>query len=214
MLKKQQFVNQIAGSIEQELAVAAPELRKSGLIFTFPLNEGMAGWIGLNIASSRSDGLIGVNPVVGVRSEQVEILVKQLGGETRGGPSATVSTALGYLMPEKRFLEWLFEQSPGFDYVSEAKKIALAIESYGIPFMRTTASLGAVIENLEHLRFSFKESAMYRLPVAYLLGDKLDLAASYVNDQMQAMAGRQDASAFRYREFAKAVIERAALLAS
>lgn len=214
MLKKQQFVNQIAKIIEEGLAAAGLELRKSGLVYTFPLSDGMTGWVGLNIATSRSDGRIGVNPVVGVRSEQVEGLVKQLGVETRGGPAATVSTALGYLMPEKKFLEWLFDQSPDFDYVSEAKKIALAIGIYGIPFMRATASLGAVIDNLEHLRFSFKESAMYRLPAAYILADKLDFAVSYVNDQLRAMAGRQDDAARRYGEFARALLEKASPLAS
>jgi hypothetical protein len=214
MPKKQQVVNQIAAVIEQGLAVAAPELRKRGLVYTFPLGEGMTGWIGLNVAVGRSDEQIGVNPVIGVRSEQIEGLLKQLGGEVRGRLAVTISTAVGYLMPEKRFLEWLFDQSPSSDHASEAKRIALAIEIYGIPFMRGTASLEALIDNLEHLRFSFKESAMYRLPVAYLLVNKLDSAVSYVNDQLRAMAGRQDGAALRYAEFARALLAKATLLAS
>jgi hypothetical protein len=50
------------------------------------------------------------------------------------GFGPTISTALGYLMAEGRYLEWLFEPAP-FDYGSESQRMVKAVEVYGIPFM-------------------------------------------------------------------------------
>ena len=73
--------------------------------------------------------------------------------------------------------------------------------------MKATATLAAVINNLEHLRFSFKGSAVYRLPAAYVLAGKPDLAAKYVNVQLEALGARHDDAALQYRTFGTALLE-------
>jgi len=207
MSEKTKLLNEAVGVIERELAVFG--IRKSRSFYTCAIDRNVSGWVGLNFTKSRSDGRVGINPIVGVRNESVESLVERLSNQAGARPAATLSISLGYLMPEKRYLEWLFEPEPTFDYVSEAKKVATAIEVYGLPFMKTNATLGAVIENLEHLRFSFKESAVYRLPVAYLLAGKPDLVAKYVSGQLEALGARQDDAALQYRVFGTALLEEA-----
>ncbi len=207
MSEKTKLLNEAVGVIEHELAMLG--IRKSRSFYTCVIDQNVSGWIGLNLTKSRSDGRVGINPIVGVRNEPVEALVERLSNQAVARPAATLSISLGYLMPEKRYLEWLFVAEPTFDYVSEAKKVAMAIEVYGLPFMKANATLGAVIENLEHLRFSFKESAVYRLPVAYLLAGKPHQVAKYVNGQLEALGARQDDAAVQYRAFGTALVDEA-----
>ena len=205
MSDKVTLLKQVVDTITQELTPLA--LRKHGkqeLVYTFDLAQNMFGWIGLNLTKHLAGGRVGVSPTVGVRSEQIEALVEKYWGRI----APTVSTSLGYLMPEKRHLEWVFEHRP-FDYVSESKKVAKAIVMYGMPFMKANASLEAIIDDLEHLRFSTKEAAEYRLPAAHLLVHKTDLAVKYVKDRLAALNGRQDESALRYRAFGAAFLQQA-----
>jgi hypothetical protein len=205
MSEKTKLINELVGVIERELAVFG--IRKSRFFYTCAIVRDVSGWVGLNLTKNRSDGTVGINPIVGVRNESVESLVERLSNQAGARPAPTLSISLGYLMPEKRYLEWLFEPEPTFDYVSEAKKVATAIQKYGLPFMKANATLGVVIENLEHLRFSFKESAVYRLPAAYVLEGKPDLAAKYVTGQLEALGARQDDVALQYRAFGKALFQ-------
>jgi hypothetical protein len=204
MSEKSKLVNAVVGVIERELAVFG--IRKGPSAYTFPIGRDVSGWMGLNLIKNLGGGMVGINPIVGVRSESIESLVERLSNQARARSAPTLSISLGYLMPEKRYLEWLFEPQP-FDYVSEAKKVATAIQVYGLPFMEANATLGAVIDNLEQLRFSFKESADYRLPAAYLLAGKPDLAKKYVKRQLETLAIKQDEAALQYRAFGTALLE-------
>jgi hypothetical protein len=205
MAEKEELLKEVVGIITQELTRdAVHKNRKKELVYTCNVAQNMSGWIGLSVTKDRSDGRVGVSPIVGVRSEEIEALVEKHWGR----PAPTISISLGYLMPEQRHLEWLFESEP-FDYVSEAKKVTKAIETYGIPFMKANASLDVIVDDLEHLRFSFKESVEYRLPVAYLLVNKTDRAVKYVNERLAALDGRQDDAAVRYRAFGAAFLQEA-----
>jgi hypothetical protein len=205
MSEKSKLINAVLGVIERELSAFG--ILKNRFVYTYPIDRAVSGWIGLNLIKNRSDGRVGINPIVGLRNEAVESLVERLSNQTGSAP--TLSISLGYLMPEKRYLEWLFEPEPAFDYVSEAKKVATAIQVYGLPFMKANATLDAVIENLEQLRFSFNESAVYRLPAAYLLAGKPDLAEKYVRRQLEALAARQDDATLQYRVFGTSLLEEA-----
>ncbi len=50
--------------------------------------------------------------MVGVRQQRVECMVEEFMAEKESGLPPTISTAVGYLMPEGRYLEWLFEPAP------------------------------------------------------------------------------------------------------
>ena len=57
-----------------------------------------------------------------------------------------------------------------------------AIELYGVSFVKTNSNLKTMTEALEQLRFTHLEAAIYRLPVAYLMLKKYDLALDYIRD--------------------------------
>lgn len=81
-----------------------------------------------------------------------------------------------------------------------------AIRRYGKPFMESNAPLEEVIRDLEQVRFTSKESIAYRLPVAYALSGKVDLAVTQIQAHLNALANKTDLDAHRFREFASAFL--------
>ena len=184
--------------------------KKKG-VYVCDLDEDIGGWLGLNIAVNRGDGRVGINPVVGIRHERIERTVAELSGEKGPGLIATVSTSLGYVSPEDRYLEWLFEPAP-FDYESECRRMVMAIETYGTPFMKSNATLGAIIGDLEQLRFTSKDAAVYRLPVAYLLSGMREAAVASAKKQLTEVENRSDMVARQYKTFVANLLQKASTL--
>jgi hypothetical protein len=133
-------------------------------------------------------------------------MVEELMAEKETRFSPTIRTALGYLMPGGRYLEWLFEPAP-FDYGSESKRMVQAVEVYGIPFMTENSKLESIVRDLEQLRFISKDMAMYRLPVAHLLAGKTDSAVAYVDGQVKELGDRNDLAARQYKTFASNLLQ-------
>jgi len=178
--------------------------RKNKDVWLLPLGEMQAsGWLGLN-AVNRRDGRVGINPVVGVRNEQVETMMKELSGDP-SITAPTISISLGYLMPEAKYLEWLFEGAP-FDYHSECHRMVRAIELYGIPFIRSKSHLETIIGDLEQGRYTHNESAAYRLPIAYTLSGDTNAAAAYAKQKVEGLSSRNDEAARRYRDFVERLL--------
>jgi hypothetical protein len=70
-----------------------------------------------------------VNPVIGVSFGTIEDRIGAWTEEKHDHHiSMTISSPLGYITPETRFLEWLFE--PGFDNASEVTRMVRAIREY------------------------------------------------------------------------------------
>lgn len=188
------------------IADAEKELKRLGFsrikgVYVRALEGDVFGWLGLNTATHRSDGRVGINPVVGVRHERIENMVEELIGENEPKFSPTVSTALGYLMPEGRYLEWLIEASP-FNCGPECQRMVEAIEVYGIPFMKQRCGLGSIFRDLEELPFTSKDAAIYRVPVAHWLAGEHSLAIAFVDNQIGELGDRNDPAARQYRTFA------------
>jgi hypothetical protein len=61
---KNQLLAEIVKLIELDLKPLG--FRKTNGVYVCPLGKGALGWLGLNVASHRSDGRIGINPVVGL----------------------------------------------------------------------------------------------------------------------------------------------------
>src|SRR5262249_52463542 len=118
--------------------------KRTGDIFTRDLGDHALGWVGLNRATYNNRGPLDVNPVIGVRDQEVERLLAELLGE-RFHPylPPTVSTPLGYLMPIQWIVTWTFETLDSVP--SQAKDMTEAILTYGLPFMRDTSSRDTLI---------------------------------------------------------------------
>jgi hypothetical protein len=206
---KRGLLKGVLGLVASELAPLG--FKKKNGVYVISLREGFWGTVGLNVAMNRGADSIGINPIVGVRHEAIESLVESLAGEKLLPFAPTISVAIGYLMPHTAYTEWSFGLPP-FDSFSEAAKMVTAIQKYGLSFMKEHSSIEAIITDLENNRFCFKESLIFRLPVAYLLSGKTQLAIDYVMHATQNLESRTDVTAQVYRKFAKSFLQQATTL--
>jgi hypothetical protein len=173
---------------------------------TFIVKIGQAnGSVALNISSRRSDGLVGISPIIGVELAYLKTELALFFGRNDRQPSLT--TMLGYLMPEKRYVEWLFDPNLDLGQRRELDNMAKAILQYGVPFIRDNANLERVIANLESLNFSFVERAMYHLPIAYRLAGLEEKARIYVISRRESLQSQTDVASQEYVAFANKFLE-------
>lgn len=174
--------------------------KRAGQVFTVNLSAEVLGWLGLNSASKRLAGAVEVHPVVGARHQVVERFVAELRGE-RFHPyqPPTVSTPLGYLMPQGSNRAWLFEE--GSDPVAVGADLATAVSEFGLPFMRETDELEAFLAWIDQGFGFFLE---YRRPVTLALLGRDDEASADLRGSVAALRDRDDAAAAELRGFAEA----------
>lgn len=183
---------------ETELARLGFRRRSQGVL-TLDADGDVLGWLGLNRATRH--GVLEVNPVVGVRHQRVERLVAELtGARFHPWSPPTLSSHLGYLMPQRAYLPWVVravEEAPGV-----AAAMAAAVAEHGLPFVRANASLAVLAASLAG-GTGMPEQVGYRLPVAWhLLGD--DARAEQVLASGLARLGEADHPAAReFRGFAE-----------
>ena len=151
----------------------------------------------------RSDGLLEINPVVGVRHQAVERLVAELKGEKfHAYIPPTISLHVGYLMPEKRYHPWLFSES---NVAETADALVSAVETYGVAFMKQHSVLDALAGLMASGEVGIREQLSYRLPIAYhLLGDD-DRARGTLTSALEDLGERRDVAAERFHAFAAAL---------
>ena len=174
--------------------------KRSGEIFTLDLTADAIGWLGLNKAVRRREGVVEINPVVGVRHQVAERLLADIQREKfHPYTPPTISVHLGYLAPENKYTPWLFDEN--HEPSVGVAKLAESVAVHGIPFMRANAGLEKLVQTLESSKFGVPEQTNYRLPIVYHLVGKDDLAEDFVERQLGKLEGRNDLAARAYREF-------------
>jgi hypothetical protein len=193
----------------QSALVSAGFRKRSGDVFTQAVAPDVLGWLGLNRAVSRGDGLLEVNPVVGIRHQRLERVVADLlGASFHEYTPPTVSIHLGYPMPEGRYRPWLFGGDLPTDAV--AAEMADSIMTYGVPFMTDRASLSAIVSLMADSRIGIAEQLAFRRPVGYFLLGEPGRARDAARDSVSQLGDRRDLAAQRLRAFAKAFENRLA----
>jgi hypothetical protein len=196
---KQSFLRELLKTIETGLL--SLRLRKERRRFVCGLGDGALGVVGLNVTTHRGDGCIGFVPIVGVRYEPIEAKLEAWSKEGRP-VGTTIQIPVGYVTPEKRFLEWLFEPGSS-DNDAEIARMVRAIRDYGLPFMKSHSTLEALTDALEASNFTNKQMRSYQLPIAYLLQGKTDEALSMISQELAGLGPRNDAAAQNYKSFAE-----------
>ncbi len=180
--------------------------KRSAQVFTRDIAKEMLGWVGLNRAVNRQDGRLELNPVIGVRHERVEALVAKLSGvKYHAFTPPTLSTPLGYLMPNKEYKAWLFES--GADNVLRVNRLVEAVRTWGYSFMEANRTLPDLIETMVQSGFGYPHQNAYRIPVGYQLIGETRKAEDYINKHINALSTRNDLAADYYRAFAVAFHE-------
>jgi len=201
-MSKKRLIAEVLNSAERILAGISFRKRDEG-IFDIPVHEGVDGWLGLNLATTQAEYQISINPVIGIRHNAIETLVVDLSGQNHGY-QPTIRQSLGYLLPERRFMSWVFES--GFDNDLEVARMVKAIELYGIPFMQSHSALDIIITSLQELKLAYAASAAYRLPAAYLVSGRKELATSYVQKRLETISNKRGPFFDNYKIFASNVI--------
>jgi len=177
--------------------------KRAGDVFTLDIAPGVLGWLGLNRATRhRSPGEVEINPVVGVRFQEVERLVAECSGEKfHAYQPPTISSPLGYLMPEKKYTAWLL--APGRSEEA-ATDMVNAIATHGVGFMRSVVDL-AELRRLLKDRFGFEHQLAYRRPAAALLAGEAEQARALLDEEIAAIGARTDRAAADFRKFAESL---------
>lgn len=186
----------------QELGFA----RRAGQVFTREVADNVLGWLGLNRASRhQAAGVFEVNPVIGIRHQEVERVVAELRAE-RFHPyqPPTVSMPLGYLMPGERYRAWIVDDA---EPESSVEDLAAAVAGYGLGFVDSGVTLGSLCTLLDK-GFGFEHQLVYRRPVAWVLDGDIMRAVESVNSAELALDGRDDPAAMELRSFIAAFRDR------
>lgn len=194
------LVTSIFALAKARLLRAGFQGRKPG-IFTMAVSDGVLGWVGLNTAH-REGGILEVGPVIGVRHQALEVLVSECLGVASGDfHSPSVSVSIGYLMDDKRYRAWSFEeQAANSETVDE---MCEAIEEFGVKFMRSHSELPAILASLANPALGIPHQNSYRVPAALFLLSREAEAKEAIKSLLAGLGERQDLAATSVREFTR-----------
>lgn len=177
--------------------------KRSGEIYTFDLSDGFYGWLGLNRAANYRP--LQINPVVGLRYEPLMRLVAELyAHKERYGPSVTISSPVGYLTPERRFLQLSIDSFADVDVAAD--ELARLVDDYGLPFARNHATLRNLERAMEDGKFvAGPEDAMRRLPALHAVSGRYDEARAAAANFRSSLSDRSDLAAQQGRAYLAAL---------
>ncbi len=180
--------------------------KRANAVFTMEIANDLLGWLGLNRATKhRQPREVEINPVVGVRHQGIERLVAELRKETfHAYQPPTISTPLGYLLPESRYRAWIFAPDRS---ASTARDMVSAIERYGVSFMRSIVDFRDLRNALDK-GIGIEHQLVYRRPVAQFLAGDLGRARQTLDDSLASLGERSDLAAAEFRRFAQALRQR------
>lgn len=207
---REDLQTEVSRAARQELEALGFRQRADD-IFTCELAARAHGWLGLGTVRTRSllRARVSIDPVIGVRHHPTERLLAELLEEQlhRYGPP-TLSAPLGHVMPGHEHRPWLFLE--GHDPAERARRMAWAVRSFGLPFMKSHTTLDALASTLATPGFGFPFQNQLRLPVMYHLLGQNDRAEQYVAERLENLGKRRDPDAKYYRRFAAALREHSA----
>jgi hypothetical protein len=176
--------------------------KRTGEIYTFDLTDGFHGWLGLNRATKYRP--LQINPVVGLRHEPLMRLIDELSGTKQRYVAATISSPVGYLTPEHRFLQLSVDSLADVDVAAD--ELVRLVEKYGLPFARAHASTAELERALRDGTYLVvREYAIKRLPALLAVAGRHDEARTVADSYLASISSRRDPAAEHDRAFAAAL---------
>ncbi|WP_354213506.1 hypothetical protein [Arthrobacter sp. UYCu511] len=180
-------------------------------IFTMAFDSDSLGILGLNYASRAGiPGQLNMNPVCGVRVQQIERQVAELRGQKfHQYFPPTVSDPLHYLARPGVASNWvLFRDTPEANAVVIAD-IVNCVETAGLPYMRKMANLGTMAQALV-ADGGRRWQTVFRAPVALWLLNRDAEAMSYMDALLAEFDNKPGEPYDGYRNFASTLKRRIA----
>lgn len=200
------FTKSVLASVQRELSSLGFEKRKAGIL-VLKITADVIGTVGLNIASGHGAGVLEINPVIGVRNQQIERLVAELSGDTFDElVPPTLAGNVGYLSPENRYAPFLF--TVDLEIGDVARQLCHAVEMHGLPFQREVANLASLVDAMQTARFGIPFVTEYRIPVGLLLLGDYSQAKGFLVAKLSEIGRRGDPAAIRYKNFAAKLFDR------
>ena len=202
------FTKRVRGTVQKALGVLGFQKRKAGIL-TLSVTPIVVGSVGLNVAIGRGAGILEINPVVGVRNQEIERLVAELVKETFDEViPPTLAGNVGYMSPANRYTPFLFTEDTAVEAVADELREAVATN--GLPFIKKNADLGTLVEAMQTVRFGIPFVVEYRIPVGlFLLGDHARVEA-FIAARVAEIGARNDPAALRYKSFLAKLSQRLA----
>jgi hypothetical protein len=183
--------------------VALGMRKRKGLIFTIELTSDVLGRLAFNVATEHAQtGTVEVNPLVGVRFQEVERLITEcMNRKFHAYSPSTIYLPLGYLMPEKRYTSWEFSAE---NTVAVGHSLVNAFAIHGLPFMHSVVTYPALLAQI-NARNGFDDQLAWSLPVAQLLAGQPEAARKTLDRQIAERAERTGGAEEAFRAFATAL---------
>jgi hypothetical protein len=193
------FIKRVFELADAEFCKAGWKKRKTD-IFSFDLSEDIYGRVGLNKAVGRGDGILEINPIVGVGSHELEEFVMELLGlDFQPYAGAAIGRNIGYLTPKKKYRPWLFREENNWEAL--LADMLATIQKFGHPFMRQHMELAALCKAMKDSKLGGPMD-QYRIPAAEVLLGKIMEAEMFLEARLLEIANRNDTDAEWFRSFA------------
>jgi len=191
---------------------AAGFVRRTEGIYTLPISTDFLGCLGFNSSMHWSDDMIGINPIVGIRSQALEKLVAEItGAKFHRYLPASASTSLGYVQPEREFRMWEFALDAPYP---DPSSMLDAILGDGARFMKQHASDEGLLALLLARMNPQPERRAERIPLLQLALGRPEEALEYVRNHRAQLAERGPEALAEYEPIAMYVETQAQALPS
>lgn len=158
--------------------------------FVRQLDDNRIQNIGFTFANCGQKYSFYLNPVIGVSYKNVNRLDAQLNNalpfKYPEYVYATISTPLGYLMPENTFREWKFSNQE--DVEIEVDSMANAIIKYGLPYLNEFSDEDNLVYGLECDKFHIGEEKYDLLPIFYYLRGNKERALQCIENAIEILS--------------------------
>ena len=201
------FTKKVLRTVQEALGALGFQKRKAGIL-TLSVKPDVVGSVGLNVATTgRGPGILEINPVVGVRNQQIERLVAELANEPFNEViPVTLAGNVGYMSPADRYLPFLFMEGGAVEPVAD--ELCETVATYGMPFINTNANLPTLVESMRTVRFGIPFVLEYRIPVGLFLLDDYARVKEFLGSKLAEIRSRNDPAALLYKSFASELHKR------
>jgi hypothetical protein len=192
------FETDLIDRVGARLSEGGFQQRQPG-VFTKEIAPDVLGWVGIESTGKKADGLVYLNPIVGVRHQLLEAKWARLIGE-KPHPflQPTLRTNAGLLGPRREHKEWGFEE--GRDNTSIIARLARFVLSTGLQFMKETASIGKILERAQMME---PQTQLFRIPLLHWLAGDEEQVRITLRAELAQTRRRKDKTIEQYRGFAK-----------
>lgn len=173
--------------------------KRRGLLLKPGKSKAVTGWLGLNLSTWELPAKIQINPVVGVRHVPLEAALVELAGWV--APVASVTRPLGYLMPQKTFLQW--DVLANGDFEAVGRDIATSVAEFGQPFIDHWSDWETYSSEIGDSGLLLDVQRHFVLPIVAAINGDRGSAEQLIQNELARVGDSRDAYADKYHEFAE-----------